>query len=151
MKKTNNGLDLTGITLSLISGLIGGAASAFYAFMAVCLNSLSAHILLLILTAVITFFAVVSRFPRRTVFKCGASIIGYLLTILLGIHFRIPWTLFRCLNPEYGEMNAGGGLGFIIIFLPLSVAILIFAILLSGIIATEKLIKKYYKRKNNND
>lgn len=155
MEDKNNylGLDLQGLAISLICGLFGGAISALYAFTATGASTIFAHILILVSAVVFTIFLLRSTYAMRTVIKCGISIISYIVTLIFGFSFNLHHKIFALLNPEYvkeyGGMNAGDGFGFITIFLPLSLVILIIGICVSGFSSAIKSIFKLRKNKED--
>lgn len=139
MKEINNcsGLDLTGLALSMICGVVGGAIPALCAFTATGASTIFAHILIFVY--------------MRTVIKCGTSVVSYIFTLILGFSFNFPEKIFALMNPEYvkayGGMNAGDGFGFIVIFLPLSIVILIVGICISGFSSAIKSIIELRRNK----
>ncbi len=153
MEDKNNclGLNLQGMAISLICGVIGGAIPVFYAFTATGASAVFAHILILLSAVVATIILLRSTYPMRTVIKCGVSVISYIITFILGFKLNFPQKIFALLNPEYvreyGGMNAGDGFGFIAIFLPVSLVILIIGICVSGFSSAIRSIYKFRKNK----
>lgn len=155
MSEINNysGLDLLDLALSLICGAVGGAIPALYAFTATGASTVFAHIFLLAISVVLTVILLRSSYPMRTVIQCGTSIVSYIFTLILGFYCNLPGKIFALLNPEYvkayGRMNAGDGLGFIVIFLPLSIVILIIGNCISGFSAAIKSIIELRRNKKD--
>lgn len=85
----------------------------------------------------------------RIAIKCGTAILSYVGALILGMNYNWGGKIFTVLNSEYvncyGGMNAGDGLGFLAIFLPLSIAMLSIGIGVSGALAAVKSITELHR------
>ena len=151
-----NGLDCKGLMFSLFCGLIGGAIPTLFSIISIAVNSINLHWISFIALSAFTIFLLQSKYPMRSVIKCCSSILGYIICFLVAFKINFAERFFALLNSEYvaegGELNSGSGLGFITVFFPLSLVMLISSVILSiAVTAIRNHIQKNKKTGENYD